>query len=1010
MSNELLLALSSTQATPNSRHTRNACHHHPPALWEKPYALLPHSPLEYNPQKARHFTESEIANRMHHVNQKTKVACIIEHPLDAVVEYPETGSKTGESIAHVFAVDPDRFYNPKDNIQYSLGGTHGSSENVKCWIIPGCDVENPAVCYKLQTQCMGSKICSFNPQLGANELVHSYTTPSMQRQNNIFLATESRDTSASREVAEKTLGFFAALCTYGCQAAMQVKATSCSNEVSLGDSGDSLAEESDSDSAEEDNQFDSRNKFLSSRSSTQRGGNQKCMGKIIVKKDATSQSLLCCENFRNGEQTDHLWRRNLADVDIKYLTALIEDNKSFIATHEEEMRTKGYGPLIPCQFTADAREQKEFCDYWHRNNDGKLERGRMISIQPCPAKFSFYIPYDLEQHPFSVLVTTNPHSHPPPKRSKTPRVYEDIFRALLVEEHWRIADATPRRLQRSESFVRSLRAQLKWEGLRNPVLSDLHPSLGNDNRVAYLINQVKEIHFPDGTDWEGVKDLLDEHQQLLEQNDQYIRRIEELDLGEPGGKAIRIIVCMFQQQSALLVGMKWPAFDTSFKRVKNWMEFAIVYWDQKSKRCITVCRAFVTSQSARAHLHLFRAINAVVYNDTGRYIKFRHIHGDGIEVVTLDEHKGQALGLGQFLVEVAQRHINETDANISPGLCVLGPYEHLAQCLRLCIVHFFRNLKKLEGKVTKEAYRAMQSLASAEPVKNFEETKRTILSGGKKAIDWWNDKESGSPFAIPALYQPASKIPSDIWLAGQSNTNGIEQAHHNINLEGKGLTLLGGIMVGLQFDACALSRHISTIENAMSNRYRNATHYMKAERALKAQNRSRKRVRELQTATSTSIISESSSTKKAKAAPTQSDSLGAVGSSVRHCQGLPSYLRAEHLRLRKTQSPCTTSPSHPINNPSSSENSVSPSFTAPAHGNQYHSQMTTSDRSPQPQGPPQTAQALMSMPMMQPLPPLPPIVIPPGYMLAYTHVLTPILVPLAVTNHTATKQDKEIEK
>jgi hypothetical protein len=67
------------------------------------------------------------------------------------------------------------------------------------------------------------------------------------------------------------------------------------------------------------------------------------------------------------------------------------------------------------------------------------------------------------------------------------------------------------------------------------------------------------------------------------------------------------------------------------------------------------------------------------------------------------------------------------------------------------------------------------------------------------------DKEIGSPFVIPAIYQPASCIPLEIWKASPSTSNWNEQAHRNVNRDGTRLTLLAAIMRGMQYDERALA-------------------------------------------------------------------------------------------------------------------------------------------------------------------------------------------------------------
>ncbi|KAF8579367.1 hypothetical protein K439DRAFT_1359697 [Ramaria rubella] len=97
------------------------------------------------------------------------------------------------------------------------------------------------------------------------------------------------------------------------------------------------------------------------------------------------------------------------------------------------------------------------------------------------------------------------------------------------------------------------------------------------------------------------------------------------------------------------------------------------------------------------------------------------------------------------------------------------------------------------------------SIALAEPLPNFEATLQKIHQGGKKAADWLKNKESASGFALAALYQPLSKIPIEVWKASPTASNGNEQAHCSINCDGMKLTMLAGIMCGMQYDSHAMS-------------------------------------------------------------------------------------------------------------------------------------------------------------------------------------------------------------
>ncbi|KAG1744667.1 uncharacterized protein EDB91DRAFT_1246797 [Suillus paluster] len=88
----------------------------------------------YHPPPVHLFTTNEVAQGCNNINCKTSVDVIIEHPLSAIVKYPQTGSAPGHAVAHIFHVDPnpDSFIHPKSNLQYSLSDSHNGRQNVSC--------------------------------------------------------------------------------------------------------------------------------------------------------------------------------------------------------------------------------------------------------------------------------------------------------------------------------------------------------------------------------------------------------------------------------------------------------------------------------------------------------------------------------------------------------------------------------------------------------------------------------------------------------------------------------------------------------------------------------------------------------------------------------------------------------------------------------------------------------------------------------------------------------------
>lgn len=117
----------------------------------------------------------------------------------------------------------------------------------------------------------------------------------------------------------------------------------------------------------------------------------------------------------------------------------------------------------------------------------------------------------------------------------------------------------------------------------------------------------------------------------------------------------------------------------------------------------------------------------------------------------------------------------------------------------------------------------------------------TIRGGRKKAIDWLEDKLTGSPFALPAIYQPRPNIPLDHWLPANYTANRIEQKPADLNRDGKQLLLLSGIMLGYQYDTRALQVQSISTAFLMWPRYQEATTSARLQLAVHRQGESEKK-------------------------------------------------------------------------------------------------------------------------------------------------------------------------
>ncbi|KIJ23167.1 hypothetical protein M422DRAFT_276315 [Sphaerobolus stellatus SS14] len=329
------------------------------------------------------------------------------------------------------------------------------------------------------------------------------------------------------------------------------------------------------------------------------------------------------------------------------------------------------------------------------------------------------------------MVCRNPHSHPDPRATRTPKAIEELFNSLLDTLGWKLADATPRKIILDAAFMTGLRKILGWHGLQDPSLSDLHPSLGNFDHTARLINKLRLEQFPDGTGFQGILAMIEENASLPHEQ-VYVRCAEKHDI--PGERSFSLIICMFKRMSELLLHTKRPSIDTSFKRIHRWQEFEIEAWFPEYSRSVVVARAFTTSQSAAAHHVLFKRIFEIVEADTGQQVQFRHIHGTGWDTIIADEHRGQALGLGLYLQEICCNMAGYCSVDWTIALHELKPYDHTKRCLRICFQHYSTRVRGLKPHVLTAVYGAMMALYSADPIPNYDATISLIQHGGKKAL------------------------------------------------------------------------------------------------------------------------------------------------------------------------------------------------------------------------------------------------------------------------------------
>ncbi|KAJ7652908.1 hypothetical protein B0H17DRAFT_1147298 [Mycena rosella] len=416
-----------------------------------------------------------------------------------------------------------------DSFQYSLGDSQGGEPHVYCGrLLVGRD-GTPASCTHKKVTCKGLKRCSARS-------LHDLPLPS--------LSLDSLG-EAKKEIFLKTLAFYCTLVDKGCGFDLQKDGEDI-GLTGLDDDDDESASESDQSESETGTTvIKDKRRRKSSRPS--------CKGKLGLHLDEYGRSFLQCQ-YRKITDKAHLILRTLDEFDIPYLRALLENDSRVIDEREELARQFGYGPRAPCSFTAAPSAKKQLCPHWHRPETGRLARGVLERPKGnCGATFDIYTPYELADCPRVVIVCRNPHSHPDPHPVKTPPPLLEVFRSLLLELDWKLADATPRKLMIDSGFMGNLRRALGWNKPFDPPLAALHPSFGNLDHVRRYIDELRDILFPSGTGFEGAQLLADQHRQLPE-DEQYVRCAETHTIED--GKTFQLVICMLRSMSALLMRSK----------------------------------------------------------------------------------------------------------------------------------------------------------------------------------------------------------------------------------------------------------------------------------------------------------------------------------------------------------------------------------------------------------------------------------------------------------------------
>ncbi|KAF7327931.1 hypothetical protein MKEN_00373200 [Mycena kentingensis (nom. inval.)] len=765
------------------------------------------------------------------VHSHLKLAKLFKHPPGAVVAYPETSDGTSGPVGHLIYVDPRDWHLPFQDMVYSYGAPDGGDSRERA--IPQLTDSNgrPVRCIARHAACQGLKGCR---AADMNVLTAAHTSASLvDVEDRLAERLEAAEAvkSPTRDVFSRTFAYVNAVLHVGC-------------------------------SAPPEGQFDAEQFGLvrfgdGERARTYRRP-ERCDAPIVFTEVPEGKPFLRC-SLQDGKANNRHWvdySIGNGQYDLEYLEAVFTGDKETAHRLEQAANREDHGPLAPCSTVLNFSNQRDVCPTLHRDKSGLVEHA-IIHI-PCRTKFRVYypVPEDREHCPWVLLTSDGAHGHLPPLPETTPVAVETFLYSLLGRLHEDLADLTPRRFLRHPALQAEL--SLRLPHILNPTLCDLHPSLANRSHVGAYINRVKQDNFPEGTGWKGVLDLKRRQDVTLPEEQHYIRVAMELDdddlsrheeddpatAGE-ASKRTRLVICMSRDGSRRLGKAAYIQSDIGHQRIVGFYEFELAAMDRVANTSVVFCRIYVTRQTAAVHQIIFHEISRIYRLDTGADLLWRHLHADSLDEVdgmilhwSADQHRGQAKGLGLHLVSLAAKLPADKPDLHQPDrlLRSLDAYEHLQRLFRLCVVHFFRNIKT--SAVPEPVRVRMRSLACISHPDWDGAIEFIQRQGGKAGVDWVQDKVS-SKFAFSGLCQERSFIPLDIWNAGEPNSNLVETVHRDVNREGVHCTLVGGLLRGQRFDRFKAVTVKEWEVHGIRPTYKPVTNAVNAEKNLKRQDRIR---------------------------------------------------------------------------------------------------------------------------------------------------------------------------
>ncbi|KAL1943444.1 hypothetical protein VTO73DRAFT_4519 [Trametes versicolor] len=320
---------------------------------------------------------------------------------------------------------------------------------------------------------------------------------------------------------------------------------------------------------------------------------------------------------------------------------------------------------------------------------------------------------------------------------------------------------------------------------------EFDPALANTRQRNRIIQDLKKEKMPEGTGFGGVlKRYIDEETKPADE-----RYMQVFDVKD----GVPVNVTLLPELAKRIHTAKATLHDNTYKRVagKDWKEWEVVIWLEDIDMRLTVGRIYCTRERREDFERIWTLFFGAVNRATGQEVMFKafapNVTQAGLRAILVDGCQAQIDGLGDFLVK---RNVPSTS-----GVLESDPQKIVEWVVKICGVHFDRNLTELSHKCSADIMTRVQQLPNLKTQAELDDFKQFCEESTNKALrDWWTNKK-GMPWFIAGINRNFSKMLPGDWQSTPNNTNINKSAHTLTNTHTRtGLSLLEAIISAENFD------------------------------------------------------------------------------------------------------------------------------------------------------------------------------------------------------------------